>query len=149
MPLMTATVYDNTASAYNVSRIMTADGTFDAEAYAAYSPAYLPAAFAFVYGLSFASLTSVPVHIWLHHGQEIKDGFTGRGKLDVHARLMQVYSKVPWWWYVSLTVIVEAMALAMVYEYNVHLPWLATQLLSVNPNAVRFYANTPRGGASF
>lgn len=56
LPLCTAEVYDRYGQVYDVTQVMTGD-TFDAEKYAAYSPPYLPATFAFVYGLSFASIT--------------------------------------------------------------------------------------------
>ena len=91
LPLCTAELYDNTASVYNITRVMNADGTFNVAEYEAYSPSFLPATFAFVYGISFAALTAVPVHIYLWHGKEIKDAFAGRTKLDVHARLMRLY----------------------------------------------------------
>lgn len=119
---MTADIYDNTGAAYNVTRVMNAAGEFDVAGYEAYSPAFLPAAFAFVYGLSFASLTAVPVHIYLWHWQQIKDGVMGRTRLDVHARLMMVYKKVPWWWFASITCGVTGMAIAAVVVYDTHLP---------------------------
>jgi hypothetical protein len=56
LPLTTADVYDRFGQEYNVSKVLTNE-LFDAEKYAAYSPPYLPATYAFVYGLSFASLT--------------------------------------------------------------------------------------------
>lgn len=82
---MTADIYDNTGAVYNVTNVMNAAGEFDVAGYEAYSPAFLPAAFAFVYGLSFATLTAVPVHIYLWHGKDIWAGVMGRTKLDVWA----------------------------------------------------------------
>lgn len=60
--MMTADVYDNTGADYNVSKILSPSGTLDPALYANYSPPYLSATFAFVYGLSFASITTVLVH---------------------------------------------------------------------------------------
>lgn len=60
--MMTADVYDNTGADYNVSKILSPSGTLDPALYAEYSPPYLSATFAFVYGLSFASITTVLVH---------------------------------------------------------------------------------------
>ena len=56
LPLCTADVYDRYGQVYDVAQVMT-DGVFDQQKYAAYSPPYLPATFAFVYGISFASIT--------------------------------------------------------------------------------------------
>lgn len=56
LPLCTADVYDRFGQLYNTTAIIT-NNLFDKEKYEAYSPPYLPATFAFVYGLSFASIT--------------------------------------------------------------------------------------------
>ena len=102
---MTASVYDNTGADYNVTNILSAEGTLDPVKYAAYSPPYLSATFAFVYGLSFASITSVIVHVYLWHGKDIIDALRGRQPLDIHARLMRSYKKVPLWWYGIILVV--------------------------------------------
>lgn len=62
LPIFSSTLFDNTASAYNVSKVLTNE-TFDAAKYAKYSPSFLPANFALRYGLSFATFTCVPVHM--------------------------------------------------------------------------------------
>lgn len=56
LPLCTADVYDRFGQLYNTTKVIT-NNFFDQEKYEAYSPPYLPATFAFVYGLSFASIT--------------------------------------------------------------------------------------------
>ena len=93
LPLMTADVYDNTGNLYDVTKILSPSGNFDPEKYAAYSPPFLPATFAFVYGLSFASMTAVLVHVYLWHGKSIYDAVRGRQPLDIHGRLMRSYKK--------------------------------------------------------
>ncbi|TGO70899.1 hypothetical protein BELL_0649g00070 [Botrytis elliptica] len=133
LPLCSADVYDNTASLYNVSRIMTSSNTLSATAYAEYSPAYLPATFAFVYGISFAAITAVPVHIYLWHGTQILDAFAGRTKLDIHARLMRLYSRTPWYWYGAITIIMLALGIVMVEVYDTTLPWWAVILAVIIP----------------
>lgn len=112
---------------------MNADNTFNTAEYEAYSPAFLPATFAFVYGISFAALTAVPVHIWLWHGNQIREAFTGKTKLDIHARLMRLYPRTPWYWYGAFTVIVLAMAVGMDESYKTTLPWWAVLLAAVIP----------------
>lgn len=122
LPMMTADVYDRTGASYDVSKVMTAAGTLDPVAYAEYSPPYLSATFAFVYGLSFASMTAVLVHVFLWHGRDIWDAVRGRQKLDIHARLMRAYKKVPWWWSAILLVACTALAIILVKCFPTELP---------------------------
>lgn len=101
MTISSRTSYDNTGGAYNVSRILNSDATFNAEAYHAYSPLFLSTVFALSYGLSFASITSTIVHAILYFRRQI--WIQARRSLseqpDIHARLMSVYKEVPEWWY--------------------------------------------------
>ncbi|KAI9728056.1 MAG: hypothetical protein M1834_007870 [Cirrosporium novae-zelandiae] len=133
LPLMTADVYDNTGSVYDTTKVLTAGGLLDVEKYKNYSPPYLPATFAFVYGLSFASITSVLVHVYLWHATEIWEGVKGTNKLDIHGRLMCVYKKVPWYWFAAITVVIFAMACAMVEAYDTNLPIYGVVLALVVP----------------
>ena len=57
MPISSTGSYDNTGSPYDVSQILTPEGTFDIDKYQAYSPLFLSTTFALSYGLSFASIT--------------------------------------------------------------------------------------------
>jgi hypothetical protein len=85
------TSYDNTNSAYNVTRILTPELTLDLEVYKAYSPLFLlyvrrfssyssliiksfsnfSTVFALSYGLSFASITATAVHTILYFRKQI------------------------------------------------------------------------------
>jgi hypothetical protein len=62
MPISSGGSFDNTGAKYNVTRILTADSTFDEESYKAYSPLFLSTTFAISYGLSFASITATITH---------------------------------------------------------------------------------------
>jgi hypothetical protein len=62
MPISSGGSFDNTGAKYNVTRILTADATFDEESYQAYSPLFLSTTFAISYGLSFASITATITH---------------------------------------------------------------------------------------
>lgn len=119
---MTADVYDRYGAAYNVSMMINADGTFNETAYQDYSPPFLGASFAFVYGLSFAAITSVLVHVALWHGTELVDALKGRTKMDIHARLMQSYKETPWWLYAAITAATVALSIVMVEVYDTKLP---------------------------
>lgn len=112
---------------------MGADGVLNVTEYQAYSPLYLPPAFALVYGLSFASITAVLVHVYLWHWEEILDAIKGRAKLDIHARLMSKYRTVPWWWFGSIIVVITAIAIAMVERYHAQLPVYGIFLALVIP----------------
>ena len=119
---MTADVYDRYGESYNVTQVIAPDGTLDIEAYAAYSPPFLPATFAFVYGLSFAALTAVLVHVYLWHWSDLRATFAGRQKLDIHGRLMLAYKQTPWWWYGVLTLIMLVLSIILVEVYKTNLP---------------------------
>ena len=94
----------------------------DEAKYKAYSPPYLPATFAFVYGLSFASLTSVLTHVYYFHWDELRDGLTGTLQMDIHARLMAAYKRVPWYWSFGIICVVLAMCISMTEVYHTNLP---------------------------
>ncbi|KAI2617714.1 small oligopeptide transporter [Hypomontagnella submonticulosa] len=121
LPLCTADVYDRFGELYDTTKVVT-NNLFDQEKYAAYSPPYLPATFAFVYGLSFASITSVLSHVYFFHWDEIKHAFRGSLKLDIHARLMRSYKNAPWYWWSAIVLIVFGMSVAMTEVYHTGLP---------------------------
>lgn len=126
-------MYDRFGSKYNVTQILNIDGTFNQKMYEQYSPPYLGASFAFVYGTSFASITAVVVHVYLWHGSDIYAAVKGKQKLDIHGRLMQSYTKTPWWYYAAITVIMVAITIAMVEVYHVGLPVYGVFLALVIP----------------
>ncbi|KAI0380621.1 small oligopeptide transporter [Hypomontagnella monticulosa] len=121
LPLCTADVYDRFGELYDTTKVIT-NNLFDQEKYAAYSPPYLPATFAFVYGLSFASITSVLSHVYFFHWDEIKHALRGSLKLDIHARLMRSYRHAPWYWWSAIVLIVFGMSVAMTEVYHTGLP---------------------------
>jgi len=104
LPLSGSNSYDNTASVYNVSKIVNSQGNFEPAAYEAYSTIFMPATFALSYGISFAVMSCLPVHVYLYHWADIKHAFMGTSKKDIHARLIMRYKDVPWWCYPTMTV---------------------------------------------
>ncbi|KAJ7129479.1 small oligopeptide transporter [Mycena epipterygia] len=106
MPISTGGSFDNTGAKYNVSRILTADSTFDLESYEAYSPLFLSTTFAVSYGLSFASITATLTHAFLFFRKQIwtQARRAMSEQPDIHARLMTVYPQVPEWWYAVIFV---------------------------------------------
>ncbi|KAI4864147.1 small oligopeptide transporter [Hypoxylon rubiginosum] len=132
LPLCTAEVYDRFGQIYDTAQVIS-NNLFDIEKYAEYSPPYLPATFAFVYGLSFASITSVLTHVYFFHYDEIKNALRGTQKLDIHARLMRAYRNVPWWWWSAIVLITFGMSVAMTEVYHTGLPVYGVVLAFVIP----------------
>ncbi|KAI0132124.1 sexual differentiation process protein isp4 [Xylariales sp. AK1849] len=76
MPMLSASVFDNTGSVYDVSRILTSDFVFDKEAYSSYSKVFLPITYVLSYGLQFAGLASLLTHTACWHGKDIWNQWT-------------------------------------------------------------------------
>ncbi|KAJ3500601.1 hypothetical protein NLJ89_g9722 [Agrocybe chaxingu] len=108
MPISGLNAYDNTGNPYDVSRVVNPiDASLNLDAYKAYSPLYLPTAFAMSYGLSFLSITSTVTHAIIHFYRPIRLQFgrSMREQPDIHARLMSRYPQVPEWYYACLFVV--------------------------------------------
>ncbi|KAJ5664579.1 hypothetical protein N7507_005310 [Penicillium longicatenatum] len=127
LPMSDSDSYDNTGQVYNVTRILTSEYTFDLAKYENYSPLFLSTTFALCYGLSFAGLAAVIVHVSLFHGKEIwhRMRAVGQKDEDIHARLMAKYDTVPILWYLAVLVIMTAIGLAVVLSYPTHMSWWA------------------------
>lgn len=86
MPILSASVFDNTGKAYDVTRILQTNFTFDAAAYQTYSPVFLPITYVLSYALQFASLTALLTHTYLWHGRDIlrqtRDSFRSESMLS-------------------------------------------------------------------
>lgn len=101
LPIQSSESYDNTGAIYNVTRILDANKHFNETAYQNYSPLFLPTQFALAYGLSFAAVSAVIIHVGLYHGKEIWNQFkmARHQEDDVHMRLMKKYRDAEDWWY--------------------------------------------------
>ncbi|GFF31296.1 glutathione transporter 1 [Aspergillus lentulus] len=133
LPMMTADVYDRTGAVYDTARVVSSQKTLDIDAYKQYSPPYLGATFAFVYGLAFASITSVLTHIAVWQKNDIWAAMKGKNRLDIHARLMKSYRKTPWYWYAAVIVVVTAIAIVLVEVYETKLPVYGVFLALIIP----------------
>ena len=94
MPILSSSVYDNTGSIYNVTKILTPDFLFDKEAYHAYSRVYLPITYILSYGLQFAALASLLTHTTCWHGKDIWRQWT-RSLKEVEGNTKSAYEAVP------------------------------------------------------
>ncbi|KAF2139368.1 uncharacterized protein K452DRAFT_254698 [Aplosporella prunicola CBS 121167] len=122
MPLTGSDAYDNTGAIYDVSKIVDSKGNFLKSAYEDYSPVFMPATMSLSYGIAFATMTCLPIHIFLNHGRDMKNAMTGEKKKDIHARLMMRYKDVPWWWFMILTVVVLVVAIITMEVWHLGMP---------------------------
>ncbi|OJJ46046.1 hypothetical protein ASPZODRAFT_152280 [Penicilliopsis zonata CBS 506.65] len=127
LPFSDPNSYDNRGMEYNVTRILNADFEFDEHKYKSYSPLFLSTTFALCYGLSFASVIAVLVHVVLFHGKEVWARFRkfGNEEEDVHGHLMSRFNPVPMWWYTAVTLVMTGMSLGVVLGWPTHLSWWA------------------------
>ncbi|KAI1339360.1 small oligopeptide transporter [Xylariaceae sp. FL0016] len=125
--VQSSSAFDNTGAVYNVSRILTDELLLDEEAYHAYSPLFLTTQFALCYGLSFAAVAAVIVHVVLYHGSQIKLQFklARTQEDDIHMRLMKKYRDAEDWWYLALFAIMIALSFVVVCVWDTGFPWWA------------------------
>ncbi|KAH8662219.1 OPT oligopeptide transporter protein-domain-containing protein [Xylariales sp. PMI_506] len=115
MVVQSSNAFDNTGAVYNVSRILNADMTFNEEMYKAYSPLFLSTQFALSYGLAFAAVGAIIVHVILYHGSKIVEQYklARNQEDDVHMRLMKKYRDAEDWWYAVLLAIMLGLSFAV------------------------------------
>lgn len=104
LPILSSYSFDNTASIYNVSRIINSDFSFNLQAYKEYSPPFLPTSYIINYWLQFASFAAAFTHTFLYHRQQFwtQARRSPSGQPDIYARLMSAYKEVPDWWYLII-----------------------------------------------
>ncbi|PVF97003.1 OPT-domain-containing protein [Serendipita vermifera] len=125
MPINVNRPYDRFGARYKVTNIVNDQGLFDQAAYEAYSPLYLPAANAFLYGVFFAIYPATLVYAYLYHRHEIVRGFKSLVRKhdkkalnrDVHNRLMSTYPEAPEWWYAVLLLVAIGLGLIALLKY--------------------------------
>ena len=127
--------YDKFGHAYNITRVLNTDSTFNMDAYNEYSPLYLPATYAVCYLIAFAMSTCVITHTILYHGKTLYNGFR-RMKIetdDIHAKLMRSYPEVPDWWYLIVGVVFFSLAIVAVEVWHTNVPVWALLIALILP----------------
>ncbi|KAJ2899251.1 hypothetical protein IWW38_001065 [Coemansia aciculifera] len=124
LPLYSASVYTTNSTQYNISRVMS-NGVFDAQAYEQYSPLRMSLEFSWVYGIGFAALMSILVHIALYNGKEIISRVreTKAKHDDIHGKLIMHYPVVKTWWYIVMLVSSAAAGIAVGIGTHIGVPW--------------------------
>ncbi|KAG2416882.1 hypothetical protein HFD88_008099 [Aspergillus terreus] len=133
LPMLSPDTFDNRGRPYDTRRVLRPDASVDPDAYRAYSPMFLPIGYAVTYGVAFANLTGIFVHIGLYHGRDLWDQWHGRYQQDIHARLMRAYRDVPWWWFVGVTVLMFALSVVTNEVWDTGLPAWAVLLAFLLP----------------
>ncbi|EPY49188.1 OPT oligopeptide transporter Isp4 [Schizosaccharomyces cryophilus OY26] len=122
VPICSNTILDHFGNTYNVSRILTPDFRLDLKAFQNYSPLFMPTASSVSFGLSFASMTAVLVHVILYYGKDIWARIRNPPKPDVHERLMKQYKEVPNWWYLTIFIVFFGMMMGVCYGWPTETP---------------------------
>ncbi|THV06162.1 OPT superfamily oligopeptide transporter [Dendrothele bispora CBS 962.96] len=134
-PISANEPYDRFGKVYDVSKVLRNDDTFDPEAYANYSPLYLPATYAVCYLIAFALSTCVITHTLLYHGRSLLNGIK-KMKVetdDIHAKLMRNYPEVPDWWYLLSFCLFFGLAVVAVEVWHTEVPVWALVLAVLLP----------------
>ncbi|KAK8602744.1 hypothetical protein V6N13_084947 [Hibiscus sabdariffa] len=132
-PLISSHTFDSNGHIYNISRILNKK-TFDINLteYNKYSKLNVSVTFAFLYGLSFATLSATISHVFLFEGKSIwqlwtKTAHASKDKLtDIHTRLMKKnYETVPEWWFhvILITVVALSIFACEGFGKQLQLPW--------------------------
>ena len=132
-PISDNNPYDRFGHVYNITRVLTPNDFFDAQAYSDYSPLFLPATYAMTYLIAFALSTCVIVHTLLYHGRTLLNGLKRiRTEADdIHFKLMRNYPEVPDWWFLCVFCVFFSLAIVAVEVWNTGMPvW--SLLLSVS-----------------
>ncbi|CDZ98289.1 Sexual differentiation process protein ISP4 [Phaffia rhodozyma] len=131
-PFMSQSIFTANGTVYPQSDILT-DNVFDESKYAAVGPAYFSATNALYLLVENLSLSSTIVHTFLFYWPEIKPFFVGMNPWnktrfeinDPHFAKMQVYPKIPRWWFLLILLGAFAIAQATDYTGNSGFPWWA------------------------
>ncbi|KGB75916.3 hypothetical protein CNBG_1754 [Cryptococcus deuterogattii R265] len=129
---VSAGLFNATFQKFDVTSILKPDLSLDEAAWEEKKPLLLTPYFALSYGLSFAALSSVLVHVWLWHRDEIKQALSSRLQLnDVHNKLMRSYLPVPSLWYLGLLAVNFGAAVILVKTTPLQMPIWALVLAIV------------------
>ena len=127
LPLSDTSTYDNTGANFDVFKILTPSLTLNETAYQEYSPLFMSTNFALNYGLSFATLSSLVVYVFIHHREQIVGQFKNSKdeKPDIHMKLMRKYKEAPEWWYMTIFGVSTLASLVIITVYPTEFLWWA------------------------
>ncbi|KAJ9099235.1 hypothetical protein QFC21_004115 [Naganishia friedmannii] len=137
-----AGLFNSTFQHFDVMAVLNDDLSLNDEAWENARPLLLTPYFALSYGLNFAALSAVLVHVYIWHRDDIVQAVARRHfHEDIHNKLMQAYDAVPTWWYIA-TLVINGMAARCITAIsnttpglNVLTEWIAGILLPGKPIA--------------
>ncbi|KAK0593670.1 hypothetical protein LWI29_036988 [Acer saccharum] len=128
-PIFSEDLFMTNGQGYDILSIVDSKFHLDRNVYAKNGPINLSTFFAMTYGLGFATLSAMLVHVLLFSGRDLwkqtKSAFGGNKKMDIHTKLMKKYKTVPMWWFLVILVANIAAILFACQHYNasLQLPW--------------------------
>ncbi|KAG8891252.1 hypothetical protein FRC00_014020, partial [Tulasnella sp. 408] len=124
LPIMGYLAYDRFGLPYNIDQILNQDRSFNATAYAEYSPLYIPVSLLVTYLYAFVLATAFVVATILDFGDELWKALRGKQQEDddIHARLMRKYPEIPALWYTGVFVVSFFLAVAAIQIGHFDLP---------------------------
>ncbi|KAK2658575.1 hypothetical protein Ddye_005108 [Dipteronia dyeriana] len=128
-PVFSEDLFMTNGQGYDILSIVDSKFHLDRNVYAKNGPINLSTFFAMTYGLGFATLSAMLVHVLLFSGRDLwkqtKSAFGGNKKMDIHTKLMKKYKTVPMWWFLVILVANIAAILFACQHYNasLQLPW--------------------------
>ncbi|KAE8155123.1 OPT oligopeptide transporter protein-domain-containing protein [Aspergillus avenaceus] len=137
LPFQSSSVFDNTGNKYKASKIVNENFEIDVAKYEAYSPVIMPVTYALnMFGLSFATLTSLVVWIILEKRELIASAARNTKQIITERRFSQLFtpepksrlSEVPMWWYLCVTVLALFLSIFSVEYWNAELKWYGVLL---------------------
>jgi OPT family oligopeptide transporter len=126
---MSSGTFDSTGAKYNISRILNPDNTLNQAALDAYDQPQWAASYVMYFFCGFAASTGAMVYAVLWYGKDswdgIKEAWSNRRvpHNDPYLKLMEVYPRVPHWWYALLLFVCAALAIGQLYGGDMQLPW--------------------------
>ncbi|KAI9596969.1 OPT oligopeptide transporter protein-domain-containing protein [Syncephalis fuscata] len=124
-PFYGSKLYTDKGAKYPSLDLLNPNLSLNEEKYSAVGAPRMTFMFAITYGLGFAGLAAVIMHVALHYGVEIVQRFreSRSSDDDIHAKLMNLYAEVPQWWYLVSLGISIALSIFTCEYYGTDLPW--------------------------
>ncbi|RKP10398.1 OPT oligopeptide transporter protein-domain-containing protein [Thamnocephalis sphaerospora] len=131
--LLSSALYKADGEPYPSLELLNEDLSLNEEKYAEIGPPRISFMFANSYGIGFAAMAAIWVHIIIYHGKDMLQRIrTSRSTADdVHARLMDRYPTVPHSWYLITLVVSTVLAIFTCEYYDTQLPWWGVLLAIV------------------
>ncbi|KAH8816600.1 oligopeptide transporter 2 [Xylogone sp. PMI_703] len=144
-PINSNEAFDNKGQLYNVSRILTSEGTVDREAYKAYSPPYFSGCWVLGQGSWFAWYPLTLTYVCIKQFKQLKHGLYSmyRGiryrtafyedHEDPHSRMMSKYKEVPDWWFMGILLFSLVLGIVALKVYPLHTPiWILFAVIGLS-----------------